>query len=457
MEGAARTSGESEVYLGVGARNLLVGFFVLVTLVLPRPVPFDMRAVTAALIGFAGIIALMMVLARHPGLRARPAVVVGAIALDHLTAGLAIVATQDPASTVFLTILVIMTFQVQTLRQRRWTVVSWAAGVTAYVVANAALAVPAEALIARAWVFAGAAAAILLMQQYLVIELTARQRSADLLASLARVAAEAPDLPAGLEVAEPTVRALTGAGAVALVPLHGPAGRAEDGRDGVLLDLGRSSTGPVGLRLEQPTDEGHLDSIRNLLVPLADRDRHLAELRAVAATDPLTGIPNRGTIAPVADRWDAPVLSVIIIDLDHFKALNDTYGHRAGDEVLQRFAALLHAEVRAPDHVARYGGEEFCVLAGTPAPGALTMVERIRARWRASGETLTFSAGVADARGPVDLGALTDRADAALYEAKALGRDRTVIAPDEPGAPDAPGTADVPDVSDTSGPTAEIA
>jgi two-component system cell cycle response regulator len=166
-----------------------------------------------------------------------------------------------------------------------------------------------------------------------------------------------------------------------------------------------------------------------------------ARLEALAHTDPLTQVLNRRALMvrltselDRARRYDS-VLSLLMIDLDHFKRINDTHGHLVGDDVLRGVAAILQAGVRSVDLVARYGGEEFVVvLPETAEAGAVAFAERLRERVAAnhfvSGERLelrmTLSIGVACFPAPrVDSGDdLLARADAALYRAKVDGRDQ---------------------------------
>ncbi|GEK47238.1 hypothetical protein HPA02_15210 [Bisbaumannia pacifica] len=158
-------------------------------------------------------------------------------------------------------------------------------------------------------------------------------------------------------------------------------------------------------------------------------------------TDPLTGLDNRRHLYEVAAqefaryRRDAGPLSLVLIDLDHFKRINDAYGHPTGDAVLVALARTLLGEVREVDRVARLGGEEFAVLLPDSDPaGAARLAERIRARIaclelpeRAAGERLTASLGVATATPQMaGLEALYAVADRRLYRAKAEGRDRVV-------------------------------
>jgi two-component system cell cycle response regulator len=165
-----------------------------------------------------------------------------------------------------------------------------------------------------------------------------------------------------------------------------------------------------------------------------------ARLEALAHTDALTLVLNRRALvtrlmAEVdrARRYQS-VVTVLMIDLDHFKGVNDTYGHLAGDQVLRDVAQLLQHEVRSVDIVARYGGEEFIVvLPETSTEGAVTFAERIRERiegrmFESTGQSLllTTSIGVATFPSPrvASMEDLVARADEALYRAKAEGRNR---------------------------------
>lgn len=162
---------------------------------------------------------------------------------------------------------------------------------------------------------------------------------------------------------------------------------------------------------------------------------HDAAQRA-AQTDPLTGLFNR---RHAMERLDAAVqaafldrtpLSLVLIDLDHFKSINDRYGHRRGDRVLRHFAEAGRSQLRGQDVFARIGGEEFMVLMpGTGAMEAMHAVQRLRrhiarAENRADiGCTYTMSAGIAEYCG-TSADVFFENADRALYRAKHLGRDR---------------------------------
>jgi len=170
-----------------------------------------------------------------------------------------------------------------------------------------------------------------------------------------------------------------------------------------------------------------------------------AELERLAELDGLTGIPNRRRLDRKLEdeisrcaRSGAP-LSVIMLDIDHFKRFNDTYGHQLGDECLRLVGRTLADQLRRPaDLVARYGGEEFCVvLPETPLNGAVAIAELLRRKiarlqlQTPQGPTqLTVSLGVAGVKPQADapLKALLDEADAALYQAKEEGRNTVRVA-----------------------------
>lgn len=168
-------------------------------------------------------------------------------------------------------------------------------------------------------------------------------------------------------------------------------------------------------------------------------------LEELALTDPLTGLPNRRAI----EDWSARQLSgaarhgfpmwVVLIDLDHFKSVNDTYGHDAGDTVLKKFSKLLRDNTRLSDISGRIGGEEFLlVLTHADEKNVLVVVDRIRKQlaaeqfeWNGSVINVTASFGAAGFSGKKapEFSHLVKQADAALYRAKDLGRNRIEFEP----------------------------
>ncbi len=170
--------------------------------------------------------------------------------------------------------------------------------------------------------------------------------------------------------------------------------------------------------------------------------RLLDEERARASQDSLTGIWNRGAFdkrlgeeVSRARRSKRP-LSLMFLDIDHFKRLNDTFGHQAGDRVLAHVAQIIASSLRAHDFLARYGGEEFVVLMpDTASDAALQVAERVRNavaetgfRFQGRPVQVTLSAGVADLNEDEEAAALLERSDQALYRAKHEGRNRCINA-----------------------------
>lgn len=165
---------------------------------------------------------------------------------------------------------------------------------------------------------------------------------------------------------------------------------------------------------------------------------HIEEQRQKSLLDPLTGLPNR---AAWSERLDLEVarrqryggqLLLAVLDVDHFKRINDGYGHQAGDRVLKIIAGELSKRLRKTDFIARFGGEEFVLLIpATPLEGGVQLLETLRAAIEAcpfhfKGEpvTITFSAGIAEFRNGEATEVTFERADQALYRAKGAGRNR---------------------------------
>ena len=169
------------------------------------------------------------------------------------------------------------------------------------------------------------------------------------------------------------------------------------------------------------------------------------QVREAADRDPLTGLANRRFLDRELERHlrererSQQPFSVIMADLDHFKEINDTFGHMVGDQVLVKFAACLQNQCRPVNLVARFGGEEFVVLLPhEKVETAAHVAERLRQSIvMAAGDDLgqrrlTASFGVAQAASGDSVPGLLQRADAALYRAKSLGRDRVEIEPPAP-------------------------
>lgn len=169
----------------------------------------------------------------------------------------------------------------------------------------------------------------------------------------------------------------------------------------------------------------------------------VARVRELASRDELTGTLNRRSVFDVFERHfelartENRPFCVALLDLDHFKSINDRFGHAVGDTVLREFVRCVARTLRVSDNLGRYGGEEFLLVMGDVTYShAGAAVERLRAACTSRGWddiapqlTLTCSAGLAEYVAGESMSQMIDRADAALYEAKRGGRDRLVIAP----------------------------
>lgn len=198
--------------------------------------------------------------------------------------------------------------------------------------------------------------------------------------------------------------------------------------------------------LAKPVDEAELRTrlvamlrIRRLMLTLEQKNQ---ALDALARVDALTGLLNRRALDEQlalelarSQRYER-ALSLLMLDVDHFKRVNDVHGHEAGDQLLAVLGATLRQSIRTSDRAYRFGGEELVVMAPeTPSAGALTLADRLRVRASAATQGMvtgpqTFSVGVATLSSlppDADARALRSAADAALYEAKRMGRDRVVL------------------------------
>ena len=183
--------------------------------------------------------------------------------------------------------------------------------------------------------------------------------------------------------------------------------------------------------------DGHVVELLGVTRDISERKMLEAELTRLAITDPMTGVWNRHhgselLEAQTARPERAEMQSVLMVDIDNFKSINDTHGHEVGDRVLIEVARRLRESVRDSDFVARWGGEEFVVLLrDCPLADAVARAEKIRHRIAeapcADAGTVTISVGVAELTADEDLDHWLVRADRALYQAKRSGRN-TVVA-----------------------------
>ena len=224
------------------------------------------------------------------------------------------------------------------------------------------------------------------------------------------------------------------------------------------------ATGPAG----RPCADNELAGLRTLAGQSAARlgmIRSMTTTKAQAMTDPLTGMKNRRGFDIEARRQfgEHMPFSLAMVDLDHFKMLNDTYGHEVGDDALKLFAEVMAKTARAGDQIARWGGEEFVLLLpGCSGDEAVVVLDRLRSRLatrlQAGGApTFTASFGVAESSAFRSLDDVIRAADVALYAAKEAGRDRVMVSTGDlaarrvrTSAGDADGAASVADPADAA-------
>jgi diguanylate cyclase (GGDEF)-like protein/PAS domain S-box-containing protein len=254
----------------------------------------------------------------------------------------------------------------------------------------------------------------------------------DVVAALLRGLMRVTSAAGAVDLLHCTIRQMGGQ----IVPVDGA------GSDALPIDVSLGEGSPQLVTVERLTVARM--QLERLLPRLVEDTRQAVDLRRrterledATVRDSLTGLGNRRVLDRILPRVRTG--SVALLDLDHFKVVNDEHGHAAGDEVLRSFGALLSAQIRAHDTVCRIGGEEFAVvLDDLGVPDAIALIDRMRTSWAAaSPRPVTFSAGVAAVAAEGGAAALA-AADLAMYEAKGSGRNRTVAAraaaaPDEPG------------------------
>ncbi|MCK5736665.1 MAG: GGDEF domain-containing protein [Spirochaetaceae bacterium] len=190
---------------------------------------------------------------------------------------------------------------------------------------------------------------------------------------------------------------------------------------------------PARLRITQSLIIGFLAFFLVLLFSVITINRYDRRLELMVTTDSLTGTANRRALDAALPRMlyrknrQSGDVSLILIDLDHFKAVNDKYGHQEGDAVLKSFSRTVSDEIRQNDLLVRWGGDEFLVVSETGIEGALRVAEVIRKRFANIETRVSLSIGIAVAENTDSPESLLKKADKALYTAKNSGRNRIEI------------------------------
>ena len=201
-----------------------------------------------------------------------------------------------------------------------------------------------------------------------------------------------------------------------------PLSDTEDHQDALILQW--AETNPRGTNVDRPL----LKVFARQAATALQRGEAMEQLRDQTLIDPLTGVGNRRRADAIL-ATASPGDGIVLIDLDHFKAVNDLHGHQVGDLVLRNIASFLDRQLRDRDHVARYGGEEFLlVVHQISGPALEELLQRLREQWNVQSPITTFSVGAAVVGARGDTNSALRTADQALYRAKEAGRDQVVIA-----------------------------
>ncbi|MFA9566183.1 MAG: diguanylate cyclase [Acidimicrobiales bacterium] len=406
----------------------------ILAIVLPRTTPIRWWAVSLALVLFAVLLVLQYRGSRDDD-TTRSILLTAVVANAASTMG--VVAANDPYGMLLFLFPIVLLGALTMRRTLDVAIPVWSMGVAGVAIASFTNGLPTNALISLTVLYAGFSLVLTSCMLYIIGSVQHLAGLAEDYGTLARVAAGTERLAEGFESGRESLLLFTGADAAYLAPEEKAAHHIAEaaGPDALvslhaLGDETDASDRPhlVLIGDVKPTAAA---AVADLLAQVATRERNIEGLASRANTDPLTGINNRRGLTMKMSETDSAVYTVVLIDLDHFKSYNDTYGHIAGDHVLQAAAGVLADGMRTRDLVSRYGGEEFCMAIDGPASAALAIVDRIRDAWDASDLLpVTFSAGVAERRISEEWTHVLARADAALYEAKEHGRNRTHLSID---------------------------
>jgi diguanylate cyclase (GGDEF)-like protein len=447
---------EDDLYRIATTRTAAVALFSAAVLLLPRTAPVRWWAVAPA----AGLLAAGCLVARLRG-RGRHRLWPWTISLTHQVlmqtgAGFAGVAAGGiEGNQRFLSLLVLVV--TASYSQAAVVAVGWAIATATIFWSALGSGLEVDVAFTVAAMFGASAAAIASIVHMLLTRIRRQSRHARLTATLAASVARGHSYEEDL----PEILALTSSvlGEVTLamtridperivVPLgeyepsrprratRGPLGRRQRNNafdEEILVSVVDGV--PYVLLVGWPSSEArrHIPAqtiaiVRDLLGHFVERAEHIARLEERTRTDPLTGLGNRRALSAWLGERQGPA-TVVILDLDHFKGFNDAFGHVAGDQLLRRFGAVVQHHLRTGDCAVRLGGEEFCVALDAPDDAlGERFVARIREAFRADPGGVTFSAGVAVGNPGAPMETVLSKADGALYEAKRLGRNRTVVA-----------------------------
>lgn len=436
------------LHRGLAVRGVAAGLGTLATIVMPHSQQYRWWAIYSAIGVFVIVgILLAIVVRQYPNDERSPAPLA---AIEIFGAYAAITLASIGAGGVegnhhFLLLLVLMISASHT--EKGLAAFGWIGANVSLVASASAAGIEAEYVFTLAFNFATVSAAVTSVMVFIRTTLAASGERATDLAYLAAVSARAESIRAAIDESGDVIRRISGAERVVL-----SASKPRDPRDGdYWICLGETGHTSVYLALLDAGQvvETDMAAISDIFRPVVARDGLFADLHAMTRTDSLSGLANRraldefldrhcadrGSFIGLADRRcegmvvEPEDVTVVLLDLDHFKQYNDVQGHLAGDQVLRDFGMNLQLALRGSDLAARYGGEEFCLVLLGATTTAVNIVGRIRERWTEEYPGVRFSAGVANWDYQETAQDLLARSDEALYESKERGRDRITVAP----------------------------
>ncbi len=463
------------------ASGIAIAVPILLSLVIAKNQPFNWRYVSLAfaMLGITTVyVAAKLFLARRGSISLNPGVAFLLTSFTVVTLVFGHLATYHWSGEMFIACLVLPLIFFAVIGDNHMLFAGWVITVVAAAICLHVEHLPTDVFWARFLVYGSFTGVAGLMVAPMIRKLHNRFRSRDALSDLTKALATAESIEAALAECIPLVHTVIPCQSAvlyahtlereeALIPVAGWSRDDRPPRPPAPQDLPERVNFAAGARLVGArcfvpggySSEGELilvideidvrkvspffaeeaaSGLSSSLLLMTARLAYVSNLQQESRTDSLTGLANRRALAERLDlvtaqasRSGAPV-TVAMIDLDHFKVFNDSFGHQTGDELLRELSEALNRRLRAQDLLARYGGEEFCVvLPDTDLVAARVVLEDLRAiapTVLVDDRAATISVGIAEWRPGEATDALLQRADQALYVAKEQGRDRVISA-----------------------------
>ncbi len=411
------------IFQGMTVRLSSLGVLWCGTLLLPRDSAINWALVGIAIGFFAVTMALLFYASRQPVVVHYGLVLVTLSNLASVGAIMAVYVERGEANNpAILLFCVPVVYEGVARRGNLYLAIPLVLSITGFAACGVYLGSSTGDVVTDTYLLGGFIIVLFLLVSFLVDQVQATATTASAVSRIAAQVAEAPNSSSALEAAKADILRFTGA---TRVYLGEPSMGAHHNGYGSISSVVLPSTGRR-LVFEGNVEHVHRETVGSLFDVLEQRQLMVNELQRHSTTDPLTGLGNRRVLQNVITD-DSCETTVVMVDLDHFKQYNDLRGHRAGDDLLVEFGAVLASCIRAEDELFRYGGEEFCLILRCGIVSAEIITRRVREVWAFRESTVTFSAGIALAHGGEAIERSIDRADIALYESKRTGRNKTTL------------------------------